>query len=81
MPNLTIILAIIFFILFIFGINKKYNHVSAKNGSVAIGGNNHGDISVKNIREAKTGISFWDFWNIITGFITLVSFLMTIWPN
>lgn len=81
MQNLTIILAAVFFVLFIFGLNKKSTHVSAKNGSVAIGGNNHGDISVKNSGETKTRIIFWDVWNTITGFVTLVSFVMSIWLN
>ena len=53
----------------ILGLLMKKRDVNAKNGGVAIGGNNHASITITHTTttvEKKVGMSFWDVWNLVS---------------
>jgi len=66
-----------------FGSLMKKRDVNAKNGSVAIGGNNHAPITITHTSttiEKKAGMGFWDAWNLICGIATLAGLVLAIIP-
>lgn len=60
---------------------RTARRVSADRGSVAVGGDNRAPISIS-YKGSLGGekISFWTFWNIISGLATLLGLALTLWP-
>lgn len=80
MDYLGMFLIIVFVILALgrfLGFKRK---VVAKNGGVAIGGNNHGKIEIINSAQDSKHTVFWNTWNILIGLIGVIGVVFTIWP-
>lgn len=60
-------------------ISKKRTTI-ADNGSVAIGKNNYGKIKIINNNNSQKESNFWKWWDILTGVIGLIGFVISIWP-
>lgn len=69
---------------FVFGLLRVHfiKRVHADRGSVSVGGDNHGHITiVRNQRQnSEPTTLFWTIWNVVTGFATLIGLAITFWP-
>ncbi|MEI8363738.1 MAG: hypothetical protein WCG35_11050 [Betaproteobacteria bacterium] len=80
MDYVGISLIIIFILLALISFFTSRRKVIAKNGGVAIGGSNHGEIRITNSTQDPKNTSFWNIWNILIGLIGVIGVIFTIWP-
>ena len=71
-------------ICFIFGLFRvrRAKDIRANKGSVAVGRDNVGSITVTTQQNPQNegASSFWAIWNAVTGFATLLGLAITLWP-
>jgi hypothetical protein len=84
MQSIGIALLVVGVILFFIGAirGRQGNRVSADRGSVAIGGDNKGPISISNQGTSDDEkVSFMTFWNILAGLASVLGLALTLWPG